>query len=152
MEDPSRDYVNEEERKNDSNDKEGLQVDIAFDRNLENKEIKVKKHNSHLRSFLKERQRQVLTFQCFGDKRVYLSKDDITTLMRRKFDEDVKSSTVSASVIVEEVIRKFCMSEFGFEPCMVKAESFSLTGMEVDGEGRREVDAGNVTLEGLYRF
>jgi hypothetical protein len=58
MEDPSRiDYANEEERKNDSNDKEGLQVDVTFDRNLENKEIKARKHHSHLRGFLKERER-----------------------------------------------------------------------------------------------
>lgn len=55
MDDPSRiDYPNEEERKNDSNDK-SLHVDIAFDRNLDNKEIKVKKHHSHLRGFLKDR-------------------------------------------------------------------------------------------------
>jgi hypothetical protein len=115
MEDPSRiDYANEEERKNDSNDKEGLQVDVTFDRNLENKEIKARKHHSHLRGFLRERERQVLTFHCFGDKRVDLSKDDVASFIRRKFDEDVRNFSVSASVIVEEVIRKLCMSELGF--------------------------------------
>jgi hypothetical protein len=35
---------------------------------------------------------------------------------------------------------------------MVKVESFSLVGIEVDGEGRREVGVGSATLEGLYKF
>lgn len=81
-----------------------------------------------------------------------LSKDDIACFIRKKFDEDVRNFTVSASVIIEEVICKLCTSEFGFEPCMVKVESFNLVGIEVDAEGRREVAAGSVTLQGLYKF
>jgi hypothetical protein len=50
------------------------------------------------------------------------------------------------------VIRKLCTNEFGFEPCLIKIDSFNLAGLEVDVEGRREIPAGDLPLECLYKF
>lgn len=106
-----------------------------------------------MRGFLREREREkeVLTFHCFGDRRIDLTREELQLFFRRKFGEDGRRGMLGKGII-EEVIRKLCMSEFGFEPCLIKIDSFNLVGLEVDAEGKREVPVSHLPLEELYKF
>lgn len=106
-------------------------MEILLEKIFENKEIKTKKHSSLLKGFLKEREKDKLTFICFGEKRIELTRDEVQSFLIRKFGEDAGRRVVIARVIIEEVIRKICINEYGFEPCLIKVDTFNVTAVEV---------------------
>jgi hypothetical protein len=55
-------------------------------------------------------------------------------------------------IIIEEVIRKYCITEYNFEPCNIKVDTFNLIALQNDPQSKQEIAINDEFLDSLCEY